>query len=133
MTAREADIFRCLVDTVVAPAAPVARTDADAFFADWLDHAAALNRAGIRALLYALELAPLATGAGARLRRLDGERRRAALQRIRATAFGGAVDAVAAIAQLSYYGDGAVMRSLGYDADAVTARCRALRVREARW
>ena len=72
MTAREADIFRCLVDTVVAPADPVARTDADAFFADWLDHAPALNRAGIRALLYALELAPLAAGAGARLRRLDG-------------------------------------------------------------
>ena len=53
MTAREADIFRCLVDTVVAPTDPVARTDAAAFFADWLDHAPALNRAGIRALLYA--------------------------------------------------------------------------------
>ena len=27
MTAREADIFRCLVDTVVAPSVPVARAE----------------------------------------------------------------------------------------------------------
>jgi hypothetical protein len=134
LTAREADIFRCVADTVVAPGRPVADTDAAAFLADWLAHAPAHNRLGIRALLYALELAPLAAGGRARLRRLDSERRRAVLARLRATALGGgAVEAIASIAQLAYYGDAAVMRSLGYDADAVTARCRELRAQEGRW
>jgi hypothetical protein len=133
LTVREADIFRCVADTVVAPEGDVADTDAVGFFADWLAHAPALNRLAIRALLYALELAPLLTGGGARLRRLDAPRRRAVLRRIRAGAAGGAIDAIASIAQLAYYGDGAVMRSLGYDADAVVARCRDLRAREERW
>ena len=133
ITAREADIFRCLADTVVAPPAPVGDTDAAAFFADWLAHAPALNRLGIRGLLYALELAPLLAGAGARMRRLDAPQRRAVLARIRATPLGGAIEALSTIAQLSYYGDGAVMDALGYDADAVIARCRELRAREQRW
>ena len=133
LTAREADIFRCLADTVVAPAAPVRDTDAVAFFADWLAHAPALNRLGIRALLYALELAPILMGAGARLRRLGAARRRVALEQIRSTVLGGTVLGIASIAQLAYYGDSAVMGSLGYDADAVIARCRAFRVREQRW
>jgi hypothetical protein len=133
LTAREADIFRCLADTVVAPPAAVRDTDAVAFFADWLARSPALNRLGLRALLYALELAPRLAGEGARLRRLAPERRRAALRRLRATPAGAAVEAVATIAQLAYYGDGAVMRSLGYDADAVIARCSALRAGEGRW
>ena len=105
-------------------AAAARRTDAVAFFADWLGaRAARSNRAGMRALLYALELAPLAAGAGARLRRLDGARRRAALERIDAPPRSAAPSTPStAIAQLSYYGDDAVMRSLGYDADAVVAR-----------
>jgi hypothetical protein len=133
LTAREADIFRCVADTVVAPGTPVGATDAAAFFADWLTHSPAPNRLGLRALLYALELAPWLGGEGARLRRLPAPRRRAVLERIRATPAGGALEAVASIAQLAYYGDGAVMKALGYDPDAVVARCRALRHREARW
>src|SRR4051794_17024075 len=78
LTPREADVFRCFADTVVAPRAPAIRdTDASAFLDDWLAESPALNRHGIRAMLYALEVAPLATGAGARLRRLPAERRRA--------------------------------------------------------
>jgi hypothetical protein len=147
LTAREADIFRCFADTVVAPETPDARcptpdtrgpravadTDAVAFFDDWLAHAPAPNRYGIRALLYALERAPLALGCRARLRRLTAEDRRAVLARLRATPLGGAIDAVASIAQLSYYGDDAVMRAHGYDAAALIARCRALRAEEDRW
>jgi hypothetical protein len=36
------------------------------------------------------------------------------------------------IAFLAYYGDDAVMARLGYDADAVVRRARAVRVKEAR-
>jgi hypothetical protein len=131
LTAREADIFRCVADTVVA--ADIDRTDAVAFFDDWLAHSPPVNRAGIRALLYALERAPLASGRRTRLRRLPAEDRRAVLRRLRGTPMGGAIDAVASIAQLSYYGDDAVMRAHGYDADALIARCRDLRAEEHRW
>ena len=134
LTRREADIFRCFADTVVAPGAPSIReSDAVAFLDDWLGHSPALNRIGIRAMLYAVELAPLATGAGARLRRLPAEQRRAVLERIDATSLTGALEALRSVAQLAYYGDDAVMRDLGYDADAVAARAHALRVAEARW
>jgi hypothetical protein len=134
LTAREADIFRCVADTIVAPQAPpVAGTDAVAFFDDWLIHAPALNRIGVRALLYALERAPLAAGQRARLRRLPAADRAAALRRLRSTPLAGALEALQSIVQLAYYGDDAVMRSLGYDADAVIARCRELRAEEGRW
>ena len=68
---------RCFADTVVAPAAapPIDDTDAVAFFDRFLGQSPALNRLGLRAMLYAFELAPLATGAGARLRRLPAEQR----------------------------------------------------------
>jgi hypothetical protein len=134
VTAREADIFRCFVDTVVAPVAPpIGGTDAVDFLDDFLTQSPALNRLGMRAMLYALELAPLATGAGARLRRLPAEERRAVLSRIAGTPLVGALDALRAVAQLAYYGDDAVMRGLGYDADAVASSAHALRVAEARW
>ena len=78
MTAREADIF-ALPGRHRGRARPMPRsrdTDAGAFFADWLDHAPALNRAGIaRAAVRARARAAGRRG-GARLRRLDGARRR---------------------------------------------------------
>ena len=37
------------------------------------------------------------------------------------------------MAKMAYYGDDGVMRSLGYDADAVVARAREVRVAEGRW
>jgi hypothetical protein len=134
LTTREADIFRCVADTVVAPEpARVDDTHAVAFFQNWLDRSPALNRLGLRALLYGLERAPLATGHVARLRRLPAPHRRAALARLRASPLAGALAAIEAVVQLAYYGDDAVMRSLGYDADALVARCADLRAKEARW
>src|SRR5918911_2224558 len=78
LSGREASIFACLTDTVVAPdpvLPPVRETDAVAFFDEWLGLLPRPNRAGMRALLWAAELAPLATGAGARLRRLERDGR----------------------------------------------------------
>src|SRR4051794_41920968 len=74
ITPREASIFACLTDAVVAPAAvlpPVRETDAVLFFDDWMARSPALNRIAMRAALYAFELSPLFTGGGARPRRLD--------------------------------------------------------------
>jgi hypothetical protein len=114
VTRREADIFACLVDTVVAPAPPlppVSGTDAVAFFDTWLAAAPRLNRAGLRALLLALEVAPRLTGAGARLRRLDADARLAFLRR----APRGLVEPLRAAAAMSYYGDPGVAAYLGFD------------------
>ena len=70
LSPREASIFACLADTVVAPEPvlpPVRETDAVAFFDRWMARAPRLNRVALRALLYALE-----TGAAAaRVRRAD--------------------------------------------------------------
>src|SRR5438552_2992558 len=74
LSAREASIFACLTDTVVAPepVLPAVReTDAVAFFDDWLRRLPALNRAALRGLLWVAEMAPLFAGFGGRLRRLD--------------------------------------------------------------
>lgn len=134
---REASIFACLTDTVVAPAGdlpPVRDTDAVAFLDDWLTRSPALNRAGLRALLHGIELAPLALGFGARLRRLPAERRAQFAARVSGTrSLHGAAKLLFGAAHLAYYGDDAVMRLLGYDADANVARGRALRAAEGRW
>ena len=73
LTPREASIFACLTDTVVAPEPvlpPVRETVAVAFLDRWLARSPRLNRIGLRALLYVAELAPRLIGLGARLRRL---------------------------------------------------------------
>ena len=127
ISGREASIFACFADVVVAPQAPlpaVADTDLAAAFDTALAAGPALNRAGLRLALYALEVAPLALGFGARLRRLPPERRIAVMARLERGALAGIVKALRGIAQLSYYGDSGVMRTLGYDAAAVVARAR---------
>jgi hypothetical protein len=114
VTRREADIFACVVDTVVAPAPPlppVAATDAVAFFGRWLEAAPWLNRTGLRALLMALEIAPRWTGSGARLRRLDAEQRLAFLRRAPREL----VEPLRAAAAMSYYGDPGVSAQLGFE------------------
>jgi hypothetical protein len=130
-------MFACLTDTVVAPAdgLPAVRdTDAIDAFDATLAAGPGLNRVGLRAALYVLELAPLALGEGARMRRLAPARRIAVLTRLeRNAAAAGLVDAMRAIAYLCYYGDAGAAARVGYDADAVVARGRALRIREARW
>ena len=109
MSARERDIFACLVDTVVAPAPPlppVRETDAVDAFDRWLAAAPRLNRAGLRAALLALGAMRLrrhtATGRLQLLRRLPRE----------------LVEPLRAAAAMSYYGDAAVARLLGYDPEA---------------
>lgn len=136
LTPREASAFACICDTVVAPVPPlppVAQTDAVLAFDRTLQASPPLNRAGLRAMVVALEVAPVLT-TGRRLRRLAPGQRAAALERLEATPAGaGLVKAIRGIAHLAYYGDARVMRTLGYDPDAVVARAAAVRAAEARW
>lgn len=138
LTGREASIFACLTDTVVAPEPtlpPVRETDAVAFFDEWLSLLPAPNRAGMRAVLWAAELAPLAQGFRGRLRRLDRQARTRWLEGIehaRITQLRLVAKLVASTAQLSYYGNDAVLGRLGYDAEANLDRGRRLRAAEGR-
>src|SRR3954447_6146311 len=103
MTVREADIFRCVADTVVAPdAVGIRSTDAVGFFADWLARSPRPNRAALRGFLYAPARARRAGGRRPRRRRLSAPERRVPLARLRRTPLAGAVEAVASIAQLAY-------------------------------
>jgi hypothetical protein len=134
---REASMFACLTDAVVAPVPPlppVAETDATAAFDAQLAASPRLNRLGLRAGLYVLELAPLAVGARHRLRRLPSPARAAALERVDSNALlSPLLKAMRSVAHLSYYGDLHVMALLGYDPERVVARGRALRAQEGRW
>lgn len=138
LTPREASIFACVCDAVVAPdpVLPAVRdTDAVVFFDDWMARSPALNRLGMRALLYVLELSPFATGAGARLRRLDSADRArwlVALERAPSAQARMLAKLVKGAAQLSYYGDDRVLARCGYDAAANLERGRALRRAESR-
>ena len=135
---REASIFACLTDTVVAPAPalpPVAQTDAAAAFDRWLDHAPRINALGLRAALFALELAPLALGHKQRLRQLGETDRAHLLQRLEVAKpplVRQLTKALKSIAFFCYYGDDAILNRLGYDPDANVARGRALRIQEGR-
>ncbi|MDX6696941.1 MAG: hypothetical protein QOE65_338 [Solirubrobacteraceae bacterium] len=133
---READIFACLTDAVVAPGRglpTLGETDTREFLAGWLAASPRLVRVGLRAMLLAVEVGPLALGFGARLRRLEPAARLAYLARIQRGPTAPLSQALEALAKLGYYGDEGVMRSLGYDPVAVVERGRALRREEARW
>jgi hypothetical protein len=138
LSPREASIFACVCDVVVAPepVLPAVReTDAVAFFDDWMARSPALNRYGMRALLYALELSPLATGEGSRLRRLDRDGRARwleSVERIPQPQLRLVAKLVKGAAQLSYYGDDRVLLRCGYDADANLRRGRELRIAQGR-
>ena len=136
MTAREANVFACLVETVASPGPPLpplARTDAVRFLDDYLAAAPPLNRAGLRALLHALEIGPRAGRRRARFRQLPATERAKYLERLERGRAGGAFRALEAIAKLAYYGDDGVMKHLGYEPDAVVRRARELRTKELRW
>jgi hypothetical protein len=138
LSPREASIFACLADAVVAPEPvlpPVRETDAVAFFDRWMARAPRLNRVALRGLLYAMEVAPPLLGFGARLRRLTPERRAEFLRAIeqnRLPQLRQLAKLMQGFGQLSYYGDDRVMLMIGYDADANVARGRALRAQEGR-
>ena len=138
LSPREASIFACWCDTVVAPGAvlpAVNQTDAVRLFDFWLERSPRLNRAGLRALLYGIELAPRLLGFKRRLRALpESERVRAlhALEQAKAPQLRQLTKLLKGIAFLSYYGDDGIMRRLGYDADERVRTGRALRIAEAR-
>lgn len=135
---REASIFACLVDTVAAPEPllpPVAQTDCALAFDRWMAASPSLNSRGMRALLLGLELMPLAMGYGHRFRRLPAEERARfvkALERSPNRHLRQLTKLLEGAAFLSYYGDDAVMRRVGYDAQAVLDRARSIRRREGR-
>jgi hypothetical protein len=138
LTPRETSIFACLTDTMVAPGAvlpPVDQTDAATAFDDWLGRAPRLNAAGMRALLLAAELGPLALGFRHRLRRLSPRQRAAyldALEHAKAPPVRQLTKALKSVAFLCYYGDDGLLLRLGYDAGANVRRGRALRAAEGR-
>ena len=81
------------------------------------------------------ELAPLAGGFGARLRRLDRERRLEWVRSVEGSRVGHVrvlAKLVQGAAQLAYYGDDRILGRIGYDADANLRRGRELRAREGR-
>jgi hypothetical protein len=119
LSPREASIFACVADTLLAPAPPlppILATDAVRAFDAWLARAPALNRLGLRAVLLALEIAPRLTRARTRWRRLPPPQRLAILNRMacRGTAGRALVEALRASAAVSYYGDARVSALLGY-------------------
>ena len=138
LTPREASIFACFTDAVVAPEPvlpPVRETDAVDFFDDWMARSPRINRLGMRALLYVLELSPWLTGSRARLRQLDSAGRArwvGALEHAPRPQLKLVYKLLKGAAQLSYWGDDRLMLAVGYDADANARRGRELRAREGR-
>ena len=138
LTPREASIFACFTDAVVAPepVLPAVRnTDAVASFDDWMARAPRLNRIGMRSLLYVLEMSPLVTGFRRRLRSLDRAQRArwlTAIEHARRPELRLVYKLMKGTAQLCYWGDDNLMTSVGYDADANVRRGRELRAREGR-
>ena len=118
LSKREASIFACLADTLLAPAPPlppVAETDAVAAFDAWLQRAPRANRIALRGVLIALELAPrVATGAHTAWRALPPARRLELLRRLERTGGRPVVEGLRAAAAVSYYGDAQVSALLGY-------------------
>ena len=135
---REASIFTALADAFVAPepVLPAVRdTDALSTFDTWLARSPRLNRIGLRVLLHLAEIAPLLSGGGRRLRRLDPERARRWLTRVEHLPLRAPRElarALKTLILLCYYGDQAVMARLGYDAAANVRRGRELRRAEGR-
>ena len=87
------------------------------------------------ALLYVLELAPVALGFGHRMRRLPRERRTELLRRIErapVVQVRQIATLLKSMAYLAYYGDDQVLRRCGYDAEANLRRGRELRAKEGR-
>ena len=138
LSPREASIFACLADTVVAPEPllpPVRDTDAVAFFDRMMGRAPRVNRVALRTLLYALETGPRLLGFGARMRSLTPERRAEylrAIEQSRLPQLRQLGKLMQGFGQLAYYGDDQVMLRIGYDAEANIARARAVRQRDGR-
>ena len=138
LTPREASIFACVTDTIVAPepALPaVSQHGRGAVLRPLGEPLPAAEPGGpARAALRGGDALRGCSGSRARLRRLSEPERADALERAQSSgaAARGLTKVVEGLAFLSYYGDDSVMRRLGYDADANVARARELRAREGR-
>lgn len=138
LSPREASIFACLADTVVAPEPllpAVRETDAVAFFDRWMARSPKLNRLGVRVLLHLLEIGPRLLGFGDRMRRLSAPERGEflrAMERHKIPQLRQLGELLQVFGQLSYYGDDRVMLQIGYDAEANLVRGRAVRERDGR-
>ena len=138
LSPREASIFACLCDTVVAPEPllpPVRDTDAALFFDRWMARSPRINRIALRTLLHVVELAPLVLGFGRRLRALGPAARSECLEAVEKRAPARVrqlTKLVKGMAFLAYYGDDGVMLRVGYDAEANRRRGRELRAAEGR-
>jgi hypothetical protein len=136
MTRRELATVGCVIEWAVSPEPPlpaVADTDAVAAFARNFEGGSRPERLALRGLLAALELLPLVSGERRCLARLPGPRRAELLGRLERGPTAPFASALATLAQLSYYGDLGVMRTLGYDPEPIRARGRAIRAAEGRW
>lgn len=136
LSPREADVFACFADAVVAPTGSmlsISRSGAVERFDAWLVAASPLERTGLRGALWAIEIAPLLSGSGGRLRRLGVERRRAFIDGMRFAPLAVLIRLFCSAARLCYYSNDEIMRELGYDPETVLARGRKLRKREQRW
>lgn len=115
-TRREARIFACLTDTLLAPAPPlppVDETDAAEVFGEWLGRFPVATRWGLRFLMVAIELTPRLTGRPWHAR--PPAERLARLDRLRRLPNGSLLlDALRAACGSSYYGDRSVSAALGY-------------------
>jgi hypothetical protein len=135
---REAAVFASLTEAYCRPGPafpPVATTDAVMFIDAFGARSRMLNRVGFRAILWAVELAPLARGYGATFTRLAADRQAQfvrALDRSRWQLLQVGFRLLKTLALMSYYGDPGVLRSIGYDAEANVARGHALRRAEGR-
>jgi hypothetical protein len=125
---RAAPVVAALCSAVVAPAPPlppVDETDAVDAFVRLVAAGPAVHRAALRAALALLDLAPLALGERGRLRDLPPGRRDAVVQRLERGPVAPAMRPLRSLLHLAYYGDARVLRTLGYDSDAVIRRANA--------
>jgi hypothetical protein len=135
---REAAVFAGLTDAYCRPQPelpPVLETDAVAFIDALTAASRRLNRVGFKLILWAIELAPLASAERRRFTALDSGRRAQLVQSIdnsRWVALRTLSKLLKTLTVMAYYGDPAVLRAIGYDAGANVARARELRAREAR-
>jgi hypothetical protein len=140
LTPREAAVFASLVEAYCRPESqgvfpPVGATDAVAFIDGFASDSRRLNRIVFRAILRAIDVAPLLTRERARFTRLDSNRRAAFVNRLDRSRFQVLPilsKLLKTLALMSYYGDLGVLRATGYDPEANVARGRALRAREGR-
>ena len=138
LSSREASIFACVVDTLMAPEDPlpaVHKTSTVVALDQWLQVSPSLNRWAIRSALYLVEAAPRVIGRGGRLRQLN---RSARLELVSDLESAGPIAArrlialLRALAAITYYSDDLIAMQLGYGADIRLARGRELRAAESR-